>query len=1177
MATNAPDDADQPVDRRRPPGIDASRQMERRRTVPLSGASLGSLESQRLQRVQQILTQRPERIRNICIVGHIDHGKTTLADWLLAANGFLSHRLVGKARYMDFREDEQQRGITMKSAGVTLWHQHRSSEGVDGVGDCAITLIDSPGHVDFAAEVSAAARLSDGALVVVDVVEGVCSQTRAVLRRALQESLRPVLVLNKLDRLALELHMTPDEAYAQLRCVLEDANAILGAYEAEMEIRRAEESALDASLSAPGDALQLQKNGVGSVSTPAAEESGSKMQFFQPESDNVLFASAYDGWGFRVRDFARIGAARLGVAPQQLRDTLWGDYCWHPRRKHIVPLGEAVADKSRARPLFAQLVLESIWHVYRNFMEVAAAAAAAAPADDTLAVRDQIAARVGVTVPESDLHHRDARHALQSLMSRWLPLNRAVLDTVVEHVPSPLQALSTRWEMLWPHTREASPSALQQRAAMRHGDTAPESPLMMLVGKMFHIEASLVPPALRRRLEARAALPNDDADDDGADRPPGLLLALARVFCGSWSSTDELWVYGPRYRADVGATHQAPHCYEVAGAALDVLLLNGRDFVPLTDSRTTSTTRTAIAAGAVVAIAGLDACVLKTATVSSLAPGVCLPFAPLSDTGGARPVVRVALEPAARLSELPRLRRGLRLLSQADPAVDTFVSENGELILGVSGELHLERCLTDLRETFARVEIKASSPMIAFRETVVGGVSITPQNPWVASRRQWPKVRHGEESAAADADDDDEGDADIASEPDGMTDAEIVSREPAAAYPDAELLRGLRAGGAVMVPLPNEGIELAIRALPLPLALANGIEAAPLSVLRALFRGRGDRARSATEWSPAARTLFAELCEAARHDVSEVEERDAVTHGAPSSDRDTDSRASILGSLLAQRTIDMGPHGVGPVWLLGPSRLQEQSAGEGDDEALHLRDMLRAIFCGERPGVTADIGVDMPPLPPAVRRSLVSAFQLVAAAGPLCDEPLLGVALVVSTRQLPPSASTASGLSITLLAEALRNAFLAANPRLAEPVLRVEIHCSAEALGRVHSVLSATRARVLHERLKEHHIISMFVIHAYLPVHESFGFVDRVRRASSGAAADVQMRFDGRWQLLPQDPFWAPTTESEVEELGVEDGINAANNVARKLVEQMRVRKGQRVVHRLVERAEKQRTLARKK
>eukprot|EP00166_Cyanidium_caldarium_P006320 ctg_90.g39 len=630
--------------------------------------------------------------------------------------------------------------------------------------------------------------------------------------------------------------------------------------------------------------------------------------------------------------------------------------------------------------------------------------ASAAAADGTLAVRDQIAARVGVAVPERDLHHRDARHALQSLMSRWLPLNRAVLDTVVEHVPSPLQALSARLEMLWPHTRKASPSALQQRAAMRHGDTTPESPLMMLVGKMFHIEASLVPPALRRQLEARAAVENHDADEDGADRPPGSLLALARVFCGSLNSTGNLWVYGPRYRADVGATHQAPYCYEMAGAALNVLLLNGRDFVPLTDSPTKSTARTAIAAGAVVAIAGLDACVLKTATVSSLAPGVCLPFAPLSDIGGARPVVRVALEPAARLSELPRLRRGLRLLSQADPAVETFVSESGELILGVSGELHLERCLTDLRETFARVEIKASSPMIAFRETVAGGVSITPQNPWVTSQRQLPKMRHGEESAAAAAaaTHDDEEDANIASESDGMTDAEIVSREPAAAYPDAELLRGLRAGGAVMVPLPNEGIELAIRALPLPLALANGIEAAPLWVLRALFRGRGDRARSTTEWSPATKMLFAELCEAARRDVFEVGERDAATEDAPSSDRDTASRTSILGSLLAQRTIDMGPHGVGPVWLLGPLCLQEHSTGEGDDEVMRLRDMLRAIFCGERPGATADIGVDMPPLPPAVRRSLISAFQLVAAAGPLCDEPLLGVALVVSTRQLPP-------------------------------------------------------------------------------------------------------------------------------------------------------------------------------
>lgn len=238
-----------------------------------------------------------------------------------------------------------------------------------------INLIDSPGHIDFSSEVSTASRLCDGALVLVDAVEGVCSQTVTVLRQTWVEQLKPLLVINKMDRLVTELKMSPAEAYSHLGKLLEQVNAVIGSFyqgermEEDLLWRERMEERVNAAAARERDqtkknATDGTANGTIGDDTDLAEfeEKDDEDLYFAPEKNNVIFCSATDGWAFTVRQFASIWEKKLGIKRAVLEKVLWGDFYLDPKTKRV--LGQKHLKGRALKPIFVQLVLDSIWAAY---------------------------------------------------------------------------------------------------------------------------------------------------------------------------------------------------------------------------------------------------------------------------------------------------------------------------------------------------------------------------------------------------------------------------------------------------------------------------------------------------------------------------------------------------------------------------------------------------------------------------------------------------------------------------------------------------------------------------------------------------------------------------------------------------------------------------------------------
>jgi elongation factor 2 len=326
-------------------------------------------------------------VRNISVIAHVDHGKSTLTDQILLKAGLVSEDAAGFKRVTDTRADEQERVITIKSTGVTGVFRMKPEDLVDvkvpfeGT-DFLINLIDSPGHVDFSSEVTAALRLTDGAIVVVDCVSGVSVQTETVLRQAIGERIKPVLVLNKMDRALLELQLAPKEMFQTFIRIIESVNAIVATYGEGEE--------------GPMGNIEL-----------------------DPLKGNVAFGSGRDGWMFTLPQFAAAYAAQSAKTDKPL-------------------LASDILPKLWTEKGYTDNVLKPIYAIMKAAME--------ARNEDVL----KMTSKLGIPVTAKDLEEcKSTKEVLRKALKTWLPAGDTVARMVITHLPPPSIAQRYRAELLY--------------------------------------------------------------------------------------------------------------------------------------------------------------------------------------------------------------------------------------------------------------------------------------------------------------------------------------------------------------------------------------------------------------------------------------------------------------------------------------------------------------------------------------------------------------------------------------------------------------------------------------------------------------------------------------------------------------------------------------------------------
>ena len=573
-----------------------------------------------------------------------------------------------------------------------------------------------------------------------------------------------------------------------------------------------------------------------------------------------------------------------------------------------------------------------------------------------------------------------------------------------------------------------------------------------------------------------------------------VFLAFARVYSGTVRKGAQLFVLQPRYdprEANLDQTTTTTidgNSFSLSPSILpshvslctvdDLYILMGRGVMVVDE----------VPAGSVLGVAGLEHTILKSATVSNTL--ACPSFRPMSFV--AAPIVRVAVEPM-HVTDMPALVSGMKLLNQADPSVEIYVQESGEHVLSTAGEVHLQKCLNDLKNQYAKVKLNVSAPIIPFRETVV-----VP-----------PKIDMVNETISAENE-------------------SLIAKEM---------------NHVITITTASKACSLQLEAFPLPSQVTALLEKNTniLKSLNLLNSGAAkDEIRLNQKTLEALRDLKTSL-------------QSAFSDNPPSTEFPWEQAVNLIWSF--------GPRNSGPNILL--------NGIDGYDRVSVWSAVLE--HAGQSRPALRDYD-----------NSIVSGFQLASLSGPLCEEPMMGVGFLLrqwsytaatgsasQTGQttsastpdlscktdLPVSSTTIrtgltdsrtdsaeettsqdtngspetlsastsadtygpfSGQLISAMKEGCRKAFLAQPARLMAAMYSCNILATAEVLGRLYGVLGRRNGRILSDEMKEGSAV--FNISAVLPVAESFGFAEEVRKKTSGLASP-QLIFS-HWEVYSHNDFF---------------------------------------------------------
>ncbi|KAB5591958.1 U5 small nuclear ribonucleoprotein component [Ceratobasidium theobromae] len=362
------------------------------------------------------LMSHPEMIRNVAVVGHIHHGKTSLVDTLV----FETHKMVWNSdkqlRYTDTHPLSASRLISLKANSMSLVLPN--SRGKSHL----LHLLDTPGHLNFMDETASAMRLADGVVLVVDIVEGVMVGTEAVIRHALAENLPIVLVLNKIDRLILELRLPPADAYFKIKHTIEEVNTFLAGIN-------------------PDPALRL-----------------------SPERGNVAFASTEMGWCFTLRSFAQMYVDEWeGVDTDEFARRLWGDvYFDESTRKFGRKAG------SEGKRSFVHFILEPVYKIYSQVLSA-----------DRGDLKD-ILAGLGITL-KPVMYKMDSRPLLKAVLDQFFGPTVGFVDMLVEWIPSPAEGTAIKVERSY-----TGPLNTSTAQAMLACANTTKAPTIVKITKLLH-------------------------------------------------------------------------------------------------------------------------------------------------------------------------------------------------------------------------------------------------------------------------------------------------------------------------------------------------------------------------------------------------------------------------------------------------------------------------------------------------------------------------------------------------------------------------------------------------------------------------------------------------------------------------------------------------------------------